>query len=84
MTEAPPTLLRVDAVTLIARHKGQNPFMRARDGRRACFVGKDNSHVWVIDLLEARVLTRISVPTFVAEQLLLDDARLLVREALQS
>jgi hypothetical protein len=80
VTEAPPTLLRVDAVTLIARHKDQNPFMRARDGRRACFVGKDKSHVWVLDLLEARVLTRISVPTFVAEQLLLDDARLLVRD----
>ncbi len=80
MTEAPPTLLRVDAVTLIARHKGQDRFRYARDGRRACFVGKDNWHVWVLDLVEARVLTRISVPTFVWEVRLLDDARLLVRD----
>ncbi|MFO0626379.1 MAG: hypothetical protein U0325_12270 [Polyangiales bacterium] len=80
MTEAPPTLLRVDGLTLFAGLEPHQHVTRARDGRRACVVGDGGAHVWALDLPEARVLTQIPVPTGVAAKWLLDDARLLVHD----
>jgi hypothetical protein len=75
---APPTLTRVDAVTLIGGIAPDQHTARARDGRRACVADVDG--VWVLDVPEARVVTAVAVPEGVLSQRVLDDERLLVHD----
>jgi hypothetical protein len=75
---APPTLTRVDAVTLLGAISPAQHVDRARDGRRACVADADGA--WVLDLPEARVVTAVAVPEGVLSQRVLDDERLLVHD----
>lgn len=74
----PPTLTRVDAVTLLGGLAPEQPIDRARDGHCACVADTDG--VWVVDLPSARVVARIAVPEGMVSHRVLDDARLLVHD----
>lgn len=74
----PPTLTRVDAVTLLGGLAPEQPIDRARDGHCACVADTDG--LWVVDLPSARVVHRIAVPEGMVSHRVLDDARLLVHD----